>query len=95
MLDHILQSLGKTAAEVVAALRAKGVRGAPNTIRQLNPIVRYVQTQVAEPCDIRVVDTKLTIRFPDGRHQEVTIPQPVAEFLDAFNLGQYPDLVLP
>jgi len=95
MVNDILQSLGKTADEVAAALRAKGVRGAPNTIRQLNPIVRYVQNEVSGPCDISVVDSTLTIRFPDGRHQNVTMPQPVTEFLDAFNQGQYPDLLLP
>ena len=95
MVGHLLQSLGKTADEVAAALRAKGVRGAPNTIRQLNPIVRYVQTELATPCIIRIVDSKLDIRFPDGRNQDVTIPQPVTEFLEAFNQGQYPDLLLP
>ena len=95
MVSHILQSLGKTADEVAAALRAKGVRGATNTIRHLNPIARYIQTEITGPCDIRVVHPRLTIRFPDGRHQDVTIPQPVVEFLDAFNQGQYPDLLLP
>ena len=95
MVNRLLQSLGNTADEVAAALRAKGVRGAPNTIRHLNPIVRCVQAEIEARCDIGVVDTKLTLRFPDGRHEEVTIPQPVKQFLDAFNQGQYPDLVLP
>ncbi len=95
MVDHLLQSLGNTADEVAAALRAKGVRGSLNTIRQLNPIARFVQTELGVPCDIRVVDSKLTIRFPDGRHHDVVLPQPVKDFLDAFNQGRYPELVLP
>ncbi|HLJ94423.1 MAG TPA: hypothetical protein VKU02_14650 [Gemmataceae bacterium] len=95
MVDHLLQSLGNTADEVAAALRAKRVRGALNTIRQLNPIARFVQTELGTPCDIQVVDSKLTIRFPDGRHQNVALPQPVKDFLDAFNQGRYPDLMLP
>jgi len=45
--------------------------------------------------DIHIVDDKLTIRFLDGKKQEETIPQPVREFLDAFNQRQYPDLLLP
>jgi len=95
MVGYLLQSLGKTADEVAAALRAKGVRGSPNTIRHLNPIARYVQTELASPGDVRVVDRKLTICFPDGRDQDVAIPQPVTDFLEAFNQGQYPDLLLP
>ena len=95
MVAQRLHSLGNTADEVAAALRAKGVRGTPNTIRHLNPIVRYIQTEIAARCDVRVVDKKLTIQFPDGRHQEVPIPQPITDFLDAFNQGQYPDLLLP
>jgi hypothetical protein len=95
MVHHILQSLGKSADEVAMALRAKGIRGAPNTIRHLNPIARYVQNEISGPCDIRIVDSTLTIRFPDGRHQDVPMPLPVTEFLDAFNQGQYPDLLLP
>jgi hypothetical protein len=95
MVTRILQSLGNSADDVAAALRAKGVRGAPNTIRHLNPIARYVQNEISGPCDIRVVDPTLTIRFPDGRHQDVTMPPPVTQFLDAFNQGQYPDLLLP
>lgn len=95
MVNRILQSLGKTADEVAAALRAKGVRGSPNTIRHLNPIARYVQTEIVTRSDIRVVNKKLTIRFPDGRHQDVLIPQAVTDFLDAFNQGRYPDLLLP
>lgn len=90
----MLKALGKTADEVASALRAKGVQGVPNTIRHLNPIVRYIQSQVAAACVLHLVDNKLTIRFVDGREQEETIPQAVKDFLDAFNQGQYPDLLL-
>ncbi len=90
----MLRSLGKTADEVASALRAKGVRGVPNTIRHLNPIVRYIQAEVTAAGVTHLVDNKLTIRFPDGREQEETIPQSVKDFLDAFNQGRYPDLLL-
>jgi hypothetical protein len=90
----MLRSLGKTANEVASTLKGKGIQGVPNTIRHLNPIVRYVQEQVEAACNIHLVDNKLTIRFLDGREQEQAIPQPVQEFLDAFNEGKYPDLLL-
>jgi hypothetical protein len=95
MGDRMLRSLGNTADEVASAMRAKGVRGVPNTIRHLNPIARYVQGQVDSACNIHVVDNTLTIRFRDGREQEIAIPPAVRDFLDSFNRGQYPDLLLP
>ena len=90
----MLQSLGKTADEVASMLRSKGIQGVPNTIRHLNPIVRYAQRQIASPCGMHIVDHKLTIRFADGQEKEETIPEAVREFLEAFNRGQYRDLLL-
>jgi hypothetical protein len=93
-MDPMLQSLGKTADEVASTLRAKGIQGVPNTIRHLNPIVRYAQSQIAGCCGMHIVDHKLTIHFVDGREKEEVIPQAVKEFLEAFNRGQYRDLLL-
>jgi hypothetical protein len=91
----MLHSLGKNADEVAATLRAQGVQGVPNTIRFLNPIVRYVQARAAgNPAGVLIDDT-LTLTFPDGHEQKETLPQPVREFLDAFDRGTYPDLILP
>ena len=93
-VDPMLQSLGKTADEVASTLRSKGIQGVPNTIRHLNPIVRYAQGQTECPCAMHIVDNTLSIRFADGREKEETIPQAVKEFLEAFNRGQYRDLLL-
>ena len=90
----MLKSLGNTADEVASAMRAKGVRGVPNTIRHLNPVVRYIQSQVATGSNVHLANGKLTVRSPDGRQQEVSIPPAVEQFLNAFNAGQYPDLLL-
>jgi hypothetical protein len=91
----MLDSLGKNADEVAAALRAQGVQGVPNTIRFLNPVVRYAQARVGgNPAGVLIGDT-LTLTFPNGREQKETLPQPVREFLDAFDQGAYPDLILP
>jgi hypothetical protein len=90
----MLQALGNTPDEVASTLRAKGIQGVPNTIRHLNPVVRYVQTQMATPCGVHLVDGKLTIRFVDGREKEEIVPPAVQEFLEAFNGGQYRELLL-
>jgi hypothetical protein len=91
----MLDALGKNADEVAAALRAQGVQGVPNAVRFLNPIVRYAQGRAGgNPTGVLIDDT-LTLTFPDGRVENKPIPQPVRDFLDAFNRGGYPDLILP
>jgi hypothetical protein len=42
-LSMALEQMGSRAEEVAATLRATGVQGARNTVRVLNPVVRYVQ----------------------------------------------------
>jgi hypothetical protein len=91
----MLKALGKTADEVASALRSQGIQGVPNTIRFLNPIVRYVQGQVTDVRSAHLVNNDLTIDFADGRVQREALPPAVADFLDAFNRGHYPDLILP
>jgi hypothetical protein len=95
MGDRMLDALGNTADEVASALRAKGVQGVPNTVRYLNPIVRYVKGQLGDAQTVYVIGDLLTIHFLDGHQQQKTIPPAVRDFLDAFNRGQYPDLYLP
>jgi hypothetical protein len=92
----MLNQLGQTADEVAAFLRSRNIQGVRNTVRFLNPVVRYVQGQVA---DARTIDVmtgdSLRILFLDGRKQEVSLPPAVKDFLDAFNRGAFPDLEMP
>ena len=92
----MLSQLGQTAQEVAASLRNQQIQGVRNTVRFLNPVVRYVQRQVtgARAIDVMSGDT-VRIAFPDGAKEEVPLPQAVKDFLDAFNRGAFPDLELP
>jgi hypothetical protein len=94
MINNLLAALGNTADEVASALRAKRIQGTPNTVRQLNPIVRYVQSQLPDVQTANLIADLLTIQFSDGRQQQQITPPAVHDFLDAFNRGQYPDLHL-
>ncbi len=91
----MLEALGTTAEGVASALRAKGIQGVANTVRDLNPIVRYVRGELHETQTVHLIGDVLTIQFADGRQQQVAIPPAVRDFLKAFNSGQYPDLLLP
>jgi len=97
-LSMTLDRMGRTADEVAASLRTKGVQGVRNTVRLLNPVVRYVQNTLQhDNLDLDVMTGK-TIRLNSGsvvRIQEVAIPEAVRQFIDAFNKGAYPDLELP
>ena len=91
-----LEQMGGTADEIAATLRAKGVQGVRNTVRFLNPIIRYMQVVVRiDNLDADMM-TGRTLRIHGGvKKQEVTLPQAVMDFLNAFNRGVYPDLELP
>jgi hypothetical protein len=91
----MLNALGKNADEVAATLRAQGVQGTPNTVRFMNPIVRYAVGRVGGSPSAVLIDDTLTLTFPDGTVEHRPLPQAVRDFLDAFNLGAYPDLILP
>jgi hypothetical protein len=91
----MLEALGKTADEVASALRAEGIQGVANTVRQLNPVVRYVHGQLKDAQTVYLIGDLLTVHFNDGREQKKSIPPAIREFLEAFNKGQYPDLHLP
>src|SRR5436190_15798462 len=100
-LEQTLLLLGSTADDIAATLRAQNVRGVRNTVRHLNPIVRFVQQH------LRIDDYGLdllhgdgmssyTLRMtlPSGAKEEAVLPEPVKAFLDAFNSGGYPGLEL-
>ena len=92
----MLEDLGRTPDEVAHALRAHGVRGVRNTVRILNPIVRYVTAQLpdARAIDLILVD-RLRIVFASGEKTEVPVPEAVLRFLEMFHRGEYPDLEMP
>ena len=89
----MLDALGRTPDEVADALRAHGITGVRNTVRILNPIVRYVTTHTP---DVRAIDLILGDRlrtvFASGEVTEVAVPEAVLQFLDLFHRGAYPDL---
>ena len=92
----MLDELGRTPDEVAAAIRAHGITGVRNTVRILNPIVRYVTTQLpdARAIDLIQVD-RLRIVFASGATTEVPVPDGVRRFLEMFHRGEYPDLEMP
>ena len=92
----MLEGLGNTPDEVADSLRAQGINGVRNTVRFLNPVVRYVHTLVADAYGIDLIlGDRLRIVFANGRVSEVVVPQAVLRFLDEFHRGRYPDLEMP
>lgn len=95
-LVKILHSLGNTPQLVATTLKGCGIQGVRNTVRLLNPIVRFVHRQLrADLVSLSIVDGALCMERPYGTKVKVTIPPSVCEFLEAFNQGCFPDLELP
>jgi hypothetical protein len=96
-LTRILSEMGKAADDIANTLRTAGIQGVRNTVRFLNPIVRYCQSLLL--LDIYSLDIMQTgvlrIQMPDKVTQEFALPVPVTEFLHDFDNGAYPDLELP
>ena len=89
----MLDDLGNTPDEVAEALRASGITGVRNTVRFLNPIVRYAHSKVSGVYGIDLIQgDKLRIVFANSVVTEVAVPGPVLLFLARFHEGQYPDL---
>lgn len=97
-LRMTLEQMGGTPEDVAASLRAVGVQGVRNAVRNLNPVVRYVQAAMRlDNLDMDVM-TGQTVRLNNSsvvRILEVALPEPVKQFMHAFNRGSYPDLELP
>ena len=92
----MLDNLGDTPDAVADALRTSGIQGVRNTVRFLNPIVRYVHTKVPEAYSIDLIQgDKLRIVFAKSNVTEVAVPGPVLRFLERFHQGHYPELELP
>lgn len=89
----MFDELGTTPDAVANALRALGIQGVRNTVRFLNPVVRYAHTRTpaANGIDI-ILGDRLRMVFANGDVQEVAVPDAVLRFLDDFHRGRYPDL---
>ncbi len=96
-LTRILTELGETPDDVAASLRAAGIKGVRNTVRFLNPVIRYCQSQLRiDEYALDLIQKKmLRMLLPNGTRVEVVVPPPVHEFLLAFHSGGHPDLELP
>ena len=92
----MFEELGNTAEEVADALRARGIQGVRNTVRFLNPIVRFVHARVPDAYGIDLIQgNRLRIEFANNKVSEVAVPEPVLRFLEGFHQGRYPDLEMP
>ena len=92
----MLEELGRTPDEVADSLRAAGIRGVRNTVRFLNPVVRYARKFLPDAQGIDLIQgDRLRIIFANGTVSEVAVPEVVLRFLEGFHRGQYPDLELP
>ena len=92
----MLDELGSTPDEVADALRAFRIQGVRNTVRFLNPIVRFVHGKLKGVYTIDLIQgDKLRIEFANSVVTEVAVPGPVLRFLERFHQGQYPDLEMP
>jgi hypothetical protein len=99
-LPSILLGLGTTPAQVAATLKASGIQGVRNTLRHLNPIVRYVERQLAiddyQLCvEQSNLEMLLQLTMPNGKIEKAKISGAVKSFLDAFNSGAFSELELP
>ena len=89
----MFDDLGDTADKVAESLKQRGIRGIRDTVRILNPIVRYARTRLAGNLDMNVFTGKsLHVVNQDGKDQDIQLPDAVVAFLDAFNKGAYPEL---
>jgi hypothetical protein len=93
--SEMLNQLGGTASAIASTLNEKGIKGVRHTARFLNPIVRYLRTQL--PADVTLeLRPRGIIRVMvwDGAQEEVMVPDAIQKFLAAFDAGEFPELEL-
>ena len=92
----MLDELGRTADEVADALRDRNILGVRNTVRILNPIVRYALETNPDATAIDLIQAdRLRIAFATGQVSDFAVPEPVLQFLERFHRGEYPNLEMP
>lgn len=92
----MLDDVGRSPDAVAETLRSAGIRGVRNTVRFLNPVVRYARRCLTDAQSIDLIQgDRLRIVFANGTVTEVAVPEAVLRFLDDFHRGRYPDLELP
>jgi hypothetical protein len=92
----MLERLGDTPEAVAETLRAAGVTGVRNTVRILNPVVRYALAATAGVREMDLISgDRLRTVFATGVVTEEVVPAAVLAFLDSFHRGEYPDLEMP
>jgi len=85
--------LGHTADEIAQTLKSLGITGVRNTVRTLNPIVRYAKMHRPDAFSMDVISGRtLRIVLPTSQTIELPLSEAVLAFLDAFNRGAYPEL---
>jgi hypothetical protein len=97
-LLRILAAMGQAADQVAELLRAAGCRGFRNGGFP-SPVFRYVYRKFDEGNLILVYSrpgkpSKIYLYLGDGKREEILLPPAIAEFLDNFDQGSYPDLDL-
>lgn len=82
-----LQTLGETPNDVAAAMRLYGVTGHRHDTRD-GPLPRYLSRVVG--CRDFEVNHNMV---KHDQHRVTWMPLPVAQFVQAFDAGEYPDLI--
>lgn len=91
--DEILKGAGESPDQVAATLREQNVQGIRNAVRLLNPIVRFLKQSMPSSVLMDLMNPEsLRMTRADGTREETPVPQPVVDFLAAFNEGKYPAL---
>ncbi len=90
----IIEGLGNSPDQIAANLQAQGIQGVRNTVRFLNPIVRFVRGALPlRHLDMDLIQAGvLRIILPAGQKVEASLTQAVRDFLKDFNQGAYPEL---
>ena len=92
-LSTVLRQLGNSADEIAATLNAQKITGVRNTVRFLNPIVRYVQQALSiGPFNVDLTEPETLRVAVEGTSIHTMLGQPIKDFLRAFDEGEYPEL---
>jgi hypothetical protein len=92
-IHDVLAEVGHSADEIAETLDRRQIWGVRNTARFLNPIVRCVQLALSlGPFTIDLTYPETLRVLVDATVVRAVLPEPVKDFLEAFNHGAYPQL---